>query len=61
MPYNLLDDQRDVPVDMSYTHIVDTAKPMNRAPSVLLRLDWTPIACSGMTEKQGQEKKGTAT
>jgi len=38
MPYNLLNDQRDHLVDMSGTRTVDTLKPMNKAPSVLLKL-----------------------
>lgn len=46
MPYNLLNDQGDHLVDMSSTRTVDTLKPMNKAPSVLLKLGRVAIDCA---------------
>ena len=57
MPYNLLNDQDDHLGDMSCTRIVETPKPMSRAPSVSLKRGRVDIACTRTTEKRDQERR----
>lgn len=57
MPYSLLNDQGDYLVDIRCTCTVDTLRPMNRAPSVLLRLGNVAIAgTKGDLENKGKSR-----